>query len=195
MVAIEVGDGVVFLVVGFILLQGLWLSVLTYLLYKRAQDASSPSSTHQSLDETVVEEVFLLHRSGLLIRHLTRRLKPHVDSDILTGMLRVVQEFVRDSFREEVGELTDMTFGELKISICGGRHTVLVTVIRGERPADILDQMKGALADLEGAFGARLKGWGGMVEDTHFVDAFLERLIHGKYTDGEPTSPPLLLAE
>ncbi len=134
------------------------------------------------MHDTVIEDVFLLHKSGLLIRHLTRRLKPQADSDILSGMLRAVQEFVRDSFKEETGELKDMTFGELRISICSGRHVIMAAVIRGERPADILDQMKATLDDLEGQHGSVLGNWNGRTkEDTYFVDDYLKKLLEGKY--------------
>ncbi len=89
MVSEETGQAIVFLTVGFSLIQGMWLAVLTYFVYKRALRQGSETSTREAGD-TFIEDVFLLHRSGVLIRHLSRRLKPHVDSDILTGMLRTV---------------------------------------------------------------------------------------------------------
>ncbi len=124
----------------------------------------------------------------MLIRHLTRRLKPHVDSDILTGMLRAVQEFVRDSFREETGELNHMTFGELKISIATGRHVVIATVVRGERPADIMDQMTASLRHLEEDHGSSLRDWDGRVEAVQFVDDYLDRLLEGSYKGEKETA-------
>src|SRR5437016_1800872 len=46
--------------------------------------------------EAIIEDVFLLnHRDGILIKHETRRLRPNVDTDILTGMLTAVQQFVK----------------------------------------------------------------------------------------------------
>ncbi|MEE9236335.1 MAG: hypothetical protein V3U52_00890 [Thermoplasmata archaeon] len=181
MVSFETVDAIVLLVVGFLLIQGLWLSSLTYLMFKRARRRDKLKAETRGLDDTLIEDVFLLHRSGMLIRHLTRRLKPQVDSDILTGMLRAVQEFVRDSFREESGELRDMVFGELSISICSGRHVVMATVIRGDRPADLLDQMNATLRDLERKHGDHLKDWDGRMESVHFVDEFLEKLLEGNY--------------
>ncbi len=185
---VEFADGIIILVVGFILIQGLWLSVLTYLLYRRAQRRETTGLTATPPKGTVIEEIFLLHRSGMLIRHLTRRLKPHVDSDILTGMLRAVQEFVRDSFREETGELNHMTFGELKISIATGRHVVIATVVRGERPADIMDQMTASLRHLEEDHGSSLRDWDGRVEAVQFVDDYLDRLLEGSYKGKKETA-------
>jgi OOP family OmpA-OmpF porin len=180
MVSPETGEAIVILVVGFMLIQGLWLSVITYLMFRRAEKKRR-EEVKPGLEDTFVEEVFLLHRSGLLIRHLTRRLKPHVDSDILTGMLRAVQEFVKDSFKEERGELNEMAFGELKISICSGRYVVMAIVTRGERPVDIMDQMKTAINELEAEHGEVLKDWDGMMDSVDFVDEYLRRLLEGDY--------------
>ncbi len=153
-------------------------------MFKRAEEKRKRGVNVRRLHDTVIEDIFLLHRNGLLIKHMTLRLKPHVDSDILTGMLRTVQEFVRDSFRGERGELNDLAFGELKISICSGRHVVLAAVIRGERPADITDQMKAVLNELEREHGDALGEWDGHMERVAFVDDYLKKLLEGGYQPG-----------
>ncbi len=183
MVTQEVADAIIILVVGVIAIQGLWLSLLTYQMLgnlRRRRRKVEGTETR----ETFMEEVFLLHRSGTLLRHLTRRLKPYVDSDILSGMLRAVQEFVRDAFKGESGELSEMSFGELKISIVSGQHAVLATMIRGDPPEDIIVQMQGALDDLERNHGDALRDWNGIVEEIPFVDDYLNRLLEGEYEEG-----------
>ena len=179
------GEAIVLLVVGVILIQGFWLAVVTYSMFRRAQRQEQGGASSQARRDTYIEDVFLLHRSGVLLRHLTRRLKPHVDSDILTGMLRVVQEFVRDAFREgegeEEGELNEMGFGALKVSICGGEYVVLATVVRGERPAEMMGEMKAAIEDLEEKHRESLRDWDGHLSKVVFVDAFLRRLLDGAY--------------
>ncbi len=182
MVTQEVADAIIILVVGVIAIQGLWLSLLTYQMLgnlRRRRRKAEGTETR----ETFMEEVFLLHRSGTLLRHLTRRLKPYVDSDILSGMLRAVQEFVRDAFQGESGELNEMSFGELKISIVSGQHAVLATMIRGDPPEDIIVQMQGALDDLERNHGDALRDWNGIVEEVPFVDGYLNRLLEGEYEE------------
>ncbi len=184
MVLEETGQAVLILAVGFFLIQGLWLAVVTYFMFRRAQRRGLGWAAEVSGD-TYIEDVFLLHRSGILIRHLTRRLKPHVDSDILTGMLRAVQEFVRDAFREgegeEEGELNEMGFGQLKVSIYGGQYVILATVVRGERPAEMMDEMKAAIEDLEDKHGELFRDWDGHLNKVDFVDAFLKKLLDGAY--------------
>ena len=66
------------------------------------------------VERAIIDEVFLMYRDGRLIKHFTRRLKPDVDQDILSGMLTAVQEFVKDTFRGEEGELDQMKFGRLR---------------------------------------------------------------------------------
>ncbi len=182
MVTQEVADAIIILVVGVIAIQGVWLSLITYQMLgnlRRRRGRAEGAETQ----ETYMEEVFLLHRSGTLLRHLTRRLKPYVDSDVLSGMLRAVQEFVRDAFKGESGELNEMSFGELKISIVSGRHVVLATMIRGDPPKDIIAQMQGALDDLERNHGDVLRDWNGIVEEIPFVDGYLNRLLEGAYEE------------
>lgn len=188
--AIELSNAVALLVVGIILIQGLWLSYLTHHMFSRARGKRERERQRDpDIRDTVIEDVFLLHRSGLLIRHLTRRLKPQADSDILTSMLRAVQEFVRDSFREEEGELEDMTFGELRISICSGQHVVLAAVVRGARPEDMIDQLRAAVEDVEDNHEERIADWDGRLDSVDFVDLYLKRLLEGGYEEREEAAP------
>src|SRR5439155_5380198 len=83
-------------------------------------------------EAALIDDVFLLYNDGLLIKHETRRLKPDVDSDILSGMLTAVQAFVKDSFRSDEGdELNEMTFGEMHILLGRGKWLILAAIIGG----------------------------------------------------------------
>src|SRR5207237_1780022 len=79
--------------------------------------------------EAIIEDVFLLnHRDGILIKHETRRLRPNVDTDILTGMLTAVQQFVKDALRgDDYADLNEMTVGHMHILIGRGNWLVLAT--------------------------------------------------------------------
>lgn len=184
MVSLDSGEAIALLIVGFIAIQGMWLSVLTYLMFRRDQARRAPGGSEEP-GATYIEEVFLLDRAGLLLRHHTRRLKPHADSDVLTGMLRAVQEFVRDAFLEgtgeAAGELDELSFGELKLSVCSGEHVIVATVIRGKQPAEIREEMQAAVRDLEAEYGDELGAWQGKMEGIEFVDEFLEKLLDGSY--------------
>lgn len=192
MVSLDSGEAIALLIVGFIAIQGMWLSVLTYLMFRRHQEKEARAPTHAAR-ETYIEEVFLLNRAGLLLRHHTRRLKPHADSDVLTGMLRAVQEFVRDAFLEgtgeSTGELDELSFGELKLSVCSGEHVILATVVRGKEPTAIKKEMQAAVLELEADHRETLRGWQGQMDAIGFVDAYLEKLLEGGYRGAEPATP------
>ena len=191
MVAHDAGSAIAIFTVGFFLIQGLWLAVLTYFMFKRslhraeALHEAQAQAFSSGSENAVLEDLFLLDRGGLLMRHLTRRMKPHVDPDILTGMFRAVQEFVREAFRggegEEKGDLHELAFGELKISLISGKHVVLASVVRGERTEDLKGEMMAAIRDLEWKNGDRLKDWDGHMSEIGFVDDYLTRLLDGAY--------------
>ncbi|MFQ6127856.1 MAG: hypothetical protein ACE5QW_03010 [Thermoplasmata archaeon] len=173
-------EAIAIAVVGIITIQGMWLAFLTYMMYKRqrTQEEKLRRWLHKP---TIVDEIFLLHRSGLLIKHYTRRLKPDLDTDILSAMLVAVQEFVKDSFRGEEGALDELKFGELRIIIARGKNTVLASVVTGEHPEDIVPQLRMALEDVERKHGRVLEKWSGTEDEVHGVDSVMKDLIKGEY--------------
>ncbi len=137
-------------------------------------------------NDTVIDEVFLLHRDGLLIKHYTRRLKPDVDSDILSGMLIAVQNFVNESFIGEAGlrkegQLDEMKFGQYRILLSRGKFVIVGAVISGPQVEKVPAQIRAAIHDLEDSLGAVLEGWDGDMDEVTGADAFMQDLISGKY--------------
>ena len=109
-----------------------------------------------------VEDVFLIYGDGRLIAHNTRRIKPDVDKDIMTGMLTAVQNFVKESFeKDESGSLDEMHYGNLRIMIENGEVANLAVVVNGEEPRDMRERMKYLLEEVNLRFGALLKHWDG----------------------------------
>ena len=137
-------------------------------------------------EETVIDDVFLLHKDGLLIKHYTRRLRPDVDSDVLSGMLIAVQNFVNESFIGEAGlnregQLDEMKFGQYRILLTRGRDVVVAAVVSGPRVEKVPAQIRAAIEDLEGALGPVLATWEGDMEAVAPADAYMQDLIAGRY--------------
>lgn len=128
-----------------------------------------------------IEDVFLLHRSGLLLKHYTRRLRPNMDSDVLSGMLVAVQEFIKDSFRGEGGRLDEIRFGEMRIKVLEGKWTLIAALVRGEATEDHKEQMRSALRDLETRYEDLLIDWDGTMDRIPEVDRIMMRLVDGGY--------------
>ena len=195
MVSTDIAEAVLIAVVGIMLIQGLWLSFLTYNLHRKKQREQAEKVEKERVDaeaerSTAIEDIFLLHRSGLLLKHYTRRLRPNVDSDVLSGMLVAVQDFVKDSFRGEKGALNEIRFGEIRIVIIEGKWTILAAVVRGARPFDIQPELGVALSDLETKYEDPLIDWDGTMDQIADVDRIMQDLIDGKYRGRKPTTAP-----
>src|SRR2546426_3040475 len=109
-----------------VLAGGAAAAALFIILRRRQAGASkpvSPATTASKPSDAIVEDVFLLnHKDGLLIKHETRRLRPDVDTDILSGMLTAVQAFVEDALRGGgYADLNEMTVGHMHILIGRGK--------------------------------------------------------------------------
>jgi len=191
MVGSDIAEAVLIAVVGIMLIEGLWLSFLTYNLHRKKvrekeQKDADDYAKADAEKNTAIEDIFLLHRSGLLLKHYTRRLRPNVDSDVLSGMLVAVQDFVKDSFRGEKGQLNEIRFGEIRIVIMEGKWTIMAAVVRGARPYDIQPELGSALRDLEAKYEDPLIDWDGTMDQIKDVDRIMGDLIEGKYRGGTP---------
>src|SRR3989454_4447539 len=197
MVSSDIAEAVLVAVVGVMLIEGLWLSFLTFNLHRkkvreREEKAQTERQEAEAEKNTRIEDIFLLHRSGLLLKHYTRRLRPNVDSDVLSGMLVAVQDFIKDSFRGEKGGLNEIRFGEIRIVVIEGKWTILAAVVRGSRPFDIQPELRAALTELEVKYEDPLTDWDGTMEQIADVDLIMDALIEGKYRGRPPAAPPPL---
>jgi len=129
----------------------------------------------------VIDEVFFLHRSGELIRHYTRRMKPDVDSDILSGMLVAVQDFVSDTFKFRKGELNQLKFGEYRIAIIRCKNAILAAVTAGPEPKKLESQLRDVCKEIETKLGDKLDGWSGMPDELSDADEIIKKLIIDRY--------------
>jgi len=199
MISPEVAEAIIIAVLGIIIIEGLWLVMLTYFMYTRKREKEKKAKEEaEELKEmerrTIVEDIFLLHRSGLLLKHYTRRMRPNVDSDVLSGMLVAVQEFIKDSFRGEKGVLNEIKFGELRIVIVEGKWTIVACIVRGERILNLQPEITMALSDIEAKYPDLLTNWDGTLDSAPEVDIIMNKLIIGGYR-GSPKPKEVKLKE
>ena len=136
--------------------------------------------------DAVIDDVFLLHKDGLLIRHFTRKLNPEVDSDILGGMLIAVQNFVNESFASDKGlaregGLDELKFGEYSILIARGKFVVMAAVVLGGNTENTVKEIKASIKDLEDNLGSVLDKWSGDMGQVEDADQYMQDLMAGKY--------------
>jgi hypothetical protein len=80
-------------------------------------------------------------------------MRPDVDDDILSAMLTAVQEFVKDSFRdEEEFGLNKLEFGEKKILIEHGKDVYIAVVYSGEEMREMALHMRKTIKSLKSLF-------------------------------------------
>lgn len=129
-----------------------------------------------------IEDVFVITTTGLLITHITRRLKPGVDDDILTGMLTVIKDFVKDSFKtHEEGELDEIQYGRLRVLIEYGPRCYLALVTAGMEPASLRKEMKSSLKLTHRKYGETLRDWDGDLSKIVGIKKIVESLVSKKF--------------
>ncbi len=126
----------------------------------------------------LVDDVFLVHNDGRLIFHETREFKEEVDDDIFSGMLTVMQEFIKDSFGERATTgLSRMDFGDNKVVIERGIFVYLATVLTGEEPALLPLYMAEVVKEIEERFAEELNDWSGLLSELEGVEEIVRKLI------------------
>ncbi|TLZ72357.1 MAG: hypothetical protein E6K14_06880 [Methanobacteriota archaeon] len=159
----------------------------TLFLVMRRRAASSskpaPATSAKKGSEAILEDVFLLyHRDGLLIKHETRRLRPDIDTDILSGMLTAVQAFVKDALRgDDSGDLNEMTVGHMHILIGRGKWLVLAARIEGDGSESWTDQIQRCIQDMEDHHWDQLEDWDGDMALAGVLAPYVKKLIRGEY--------------
>ncbi len=132
-----------------------------------------------------VREIFLIQSgSGLLLAHAGS--DAAVDSDLISGMLTAVRDFVHDSFtrQESHGPLDEIQYGEQRIVVQDGRLCYLAVVIRGIEPPGFRAELRRYLTRLHSdehrvlqAFDGDIAGLGGVPASVDGLAAELGRMI------------------
>ncbi len=86
-----------------------------------------------------VEQVFLIHReTGLLLQHVSAGEAGVQDTDMISGMLTAIRDFVHDSFGgKEADGLHAFQVGQFNVWVEQGPHALLAGVIRGNPPREL----------------------------------------------------------
>ena len=125
----------------------------------------------------LVEDVFLIHSDGRLICHESRQFREEIDEDIFSGMLTVVQDFIRDSYKRSKTTLKRLQFGDSTILIERSPHTFLATVLVGEDPKLLTLYMAQVLQEIETKYGETLEKWTGLLHQLEGIDVLVKKLL------------------
>jgi Zn-finger nucleic acid-binding protein/translation elongation factor EF-1beta len=121
--------------------------------------------------DPVIDEIFLIHTSGILVAHATRRLKPDQDDTILSAMLVAIQGFVQESWKDETDTtLKEIAFGNRRILLERGNYMLLAVVVADDDTLGTEDiertrgEMNEVVLVVESQYKDVLEEWDGFVE-------------------------------
>ena len=134
-----------------------------------------------------IDQLFLLHDSGMLIRHYSNGRGLQRDSDIMSGMLIVLQEFVRDSFNDPRGSLEEVRFGQQRVLMARGRHSIMAAVVTGKRLNGLPVRLRRAVAGFEETHMDALSRWNGNLETLDSADVVFRSVLSPRYRGFAPT--------
>ncbi|NYT11577.1 MAG: PKD domain-containing protein [Methanomassiliicoccales archaeon] len=128
-----------------------------------------------------IDEVFIIFEDGCLISHESRRLKPGMDDDILSSMLVAIQEFVKDSFKdEEATGIRRLDFGDKKIMVEKGDNIYMAVVLHGTGGEKVQQKMQHVLNSIEKEYGQELQDWNGDLEKVRGIKERSKQLFESR---------------
>lgn len=141
-----------------------------------------------------VEQVFLIHKNtGLVLQHIVGDLVAAQDADLVSAMLRAIQDFVHDSFNTQQGDgLETLHFGELTIWIEEGADAILAGVIRGNAPQELRLVFQDVIEKTHSNFRPQLASFDGDNQPFEPSKEYLEECLQAQYTVKKEKKSPLL---
>lgn len=124
-----------------------------------------------------VDETFVIYNDGRLMAHSTRRLKPGMDDQILGSMFVAIQDFIKDSFKDETAfKLRKLEFGEKVILLEKGDHIFLAVVLHGKASKKVGARMKRVVREIENTFAEHMPHWDGDLDSVRGVNEIVKKL-------------------
>ena len=129
-----------------------------------------------------VEQVFLIHReTGLLLRHAARPEQAVQDSDLVSGMLTAIQDFIRDSFTGAAShEVETIELGGFNLWVQHGPTAILAAVVTGTPPPELRHVLQRTLEQIHSEFAAPLASFQGDTSTLDSTQPLLESCLLGR---------------
>ncbi|MFO8109463.1 MAG: hypothetical protein R6U17_02930 [Thermoplasmata archaeon] len=125
-----------------------------------------------------IQDVFLIHESGMLLAQRSSHHESGMDDDLFSSMLTAIQDFIRDSFKEEENYgIKRLEFGNKKILVEKGKYTFIAVVYRGRVVSSVEQKMQLVLKKIEEDYEDDLRNWLGDIDSVEGIDVYLEKLF------------------
>jgi hypothetical protein len=127
--------------------------------------------------QLIIDDAFVVNEAGILLAHRSASFIQYQDQDILVGMFKVVQDFVKDSFSKGMDEeMEGLSFGTRRILIEKGRHHFVAVVYRGAETAQLRARVKQVSQEIDERFGDTLAEWQGVLEQVRGITLLLPQV-------------------
>ncbi len=116
--------------------------------------ASGVSTGEMVLREALpfqITDLFLIHlETGLLLWHSSTNPNHSPDTDLISGMLTAIRDFVSESFgRGKTGQLDEIQYGDQRILIEAARYSYLAVVVDGIEPPGFRARIRERIIEID----------------------------------------------
>jgi len=132
-----------------------------------------------------MQELFLIHNDGRLVYHAGEEGGKDTDQDVVSAMFTAVQDFIKDSFREEGESLKKLEMGDRKIVIEKGGWIYAALIYTGWPPKSVFKNLMHLVKDIEGAYGAGIEHWDGTLKSLPGIESISKEMLAKKYHAGD----------
>ncbi len=147
-----------------------------------------------------VEQALLVHTTtGLPLEHVAVTPDRERDSDLVSGMLTAIRDFVGDSFEpEQGGELRGATVGDVTLHVETGPRAMLAVAVRGQAPSQLRERWQTVLETIHLRFAAQLAAFDGDAAPFEparpLLEECLETVLQTDRPEGRSVAPRLVWA-
>ena len=129
-----------------------------------------------------IDEIFLMNKDGMLIRHFGFSKTSGIDEDILASMLMVIQNFISDSFSEKETDLKELHLGDFNILIHQGKLYFNAVVISSDENLKSLEKsIEPMIREIEKINEGKFDDWNGDLDEFKGIKDCIAKLINNQY--------------
>lgn len=129
-----------------------------------------------------LQELFIIHNDGRLICRVgAESIEGGMDEDVVSAMFTAIQEFIKDSFKDEPEGLKNLEIGDSKIAIEKGKWIYAAMIYKGWPPKSVFKDFKLFVRELEEAYDADIQFWDGTMKKLFGIKAIAQAMLQKKY--------------
>jgi hypothetical protein len=134
----------------------------------------------------IVTDVFVIHKSGLLIKYKGDTLGQDSDEDIISGMLSAVQSFISESFansskkENDDWKLNQLKMGGHEIMIERGSYVFIAIIYEGIPGKRLPKLLSDLVSKVEDKYGSVLDNWSGNYKQVEGIEDIIVTILTTK---------------